>query len=94
MSTKLEKFRTEDAALIPQDYPDGPPEHRLPVGDALYVTWILSNARMLACARYGVSELVHKLGSDNAVTAKNSPLKVIVRQLINIPLMSFSSFLI
>ena len=67
MSTKLEKFRTEDAALIPIDYPDGPPEHRLPVGDALYVTWILSNARMLACARYGVSELVHKLGSDNAV---------------------------
>ena len=62
--SKLEAFRTEDAQLVPADYPDGEAAHRLPVGDALYCTWILSNVRLLSCRRYCVSEIMHNLGGD------------------------------
>ena len=63
MPAKLQQFRTEDAKLVPAGYVDGPDGHRLPVGDALYVVWVLMNLRTLCNARYGVSEVAHALGS-------------------------------
>ena len=79
---KLECFRTEDAHLIPPDYPDGPPGTRLPVGDAIYCTWILGNVRMVSNARYGVSETAHALGTDEAV-AQLGPIGFVERWKMN-----------
>ena len=79
---KLEAFRTQDAHLVPADYPDGDANHRLPIGDALYAVWILSEARLLSCRRYGVSELMHRLGGDEQMS-ELGPLGFVERWKVN-----------
>ena len=79
---KLDAFRTEDAKLVPDDYPDGDAQHRMPVGDALYAVWILSNMRLLCCRRYGVSELMHNLGGDEEL-GELGPLGFVERWKVN-----------
>lgn len=79
--TKLEALR-EDAKNLPADYPEGVATQRLPVGDALYCTWLLGNMRMVGCARYGVSEVVHALGSDEAL-AEQGHLLLVERWKVN-----------
>mmetsp|Transcript_49027 Transcript_49027/g.150762 ORF Transcript_49027/g.150762 Transcript_49027/m.150762 type:complete len:245 (+) Transcript_49027:94-828(+) len=68
-TSKLHRFRTEDAALVPPDCTDGPAAHRLPIGDALYCAWILGNMRLMGCRCYGVSQVMDALGGDEEMTA-------------------------
>jgi len=48
----------------PPEYFDGPAGHRVAMGDAMYILWILRTVRQFANARYGVSTVMHKLGGD------------------------------
>jgi hypothetical protein len=60
------------------DYFDGPRGHRVSEGDALYLTWILQNARFLANQRYGVSEVMFELGGDEPL-AEIGPIGFVER---------------